>query len=130
MTAITDPGDTGVPPRQRPLLRLAGIGLGISAGWLATSSLPPVYAAVLISLLRTGLPGPEQLFIGWFGPRGIGTVVLGLLVIERGDIRFEDLISTVVVVTVTLSLLLHSLSTAPGIARLASARVPDVGPRD
>ena len=79
--------------------------------------------AVLVSLLRTELPMPSRLFIGWFGPRGIGTVVLGLLVIERGDIRYENLISTVVVVTVTLSLVLHSLSTAPGIARLASARV-------
>ncbi len=75
--------------------------------------------AVLIALLRTGLPTPDKLFIGWFGPRGIGTLVLGLLVIERGDIRHEELISTVVVVTVTLSLLLHSVTTAPGIARLA-----------
>ena len=79
--------------------------------------------AVLVSLLRTELPMPSRLFIGWFGPRGIGTVVLGQLVNERGDIRYENLISTVVVVTVTLSLVLHSLSTAPGIARLASARV-------
>ena len=84
--------------------------------------------AVLVSLLRTELPMPSRLFIGWFGPRGIGTVVLGLLVIERGDIRYENLISTVVVVTVTLSLVLHSLSTAPGIARLASARVVSTEP--
>ena len=80
--------------------------------------------AVLASLVRTGLPTPERLFIGWFGPRGIGTVVLGLLVIERGEIRQEDLISTVVVVTVTLSLVLHSLTTAPGIARLV--RYPQI----
>jgi hypothetical protein len=54
MTAIADPGATGSPPRHRPLLRLAGIGLGISAGWLATTSLSPVYAAVLTSLLLAG----------------------------------------------------------------------------
>ena len=78
--------------------------------------------AVLISLVRSGLPMSERFFIGWFGPRGIGTLVLGLLVIERGEIQQQDLIGTVVVVTVTLSLVLHSLTTAPGIARLARNR--------
>ena len=80
--------------------------------------------AVLISLLRTDLPTSDRWFIGWFGPRGIGTVVLGLLVVNRGDIENTELFSTIVVVTVTLSLLLHSLTVAPGIRRLASARVP------
>ena len=80
--------------------------------------------AVLVSLVRTDLPMSDRWFIGWFGPRGIGTVVLGLLVVNRGEIENTELISTVVVVTVTLSLVLHSLTTAPGIRRLASARVP------
>ena len=79
--------------------------------------------AVLVSLVRTELPGPDRWFIGWFGPRGIGTVVLGLLVVNRGEIENTELISTIVVVTVTLSLVLHSLTVAPGIRRLASAQV-------
>lgn len=78
--------------------------------------------SVLISLVGTDLPIPSRLFIGWFGPRGIGTVVLGLLVINRGDIQSGDEIGTVVVVAVTLSLVVHSVTTAPGIRRLASAR--------
>ena len=77
---------------------------------------------VLVSLVRTDLPMSDRWFIGWFGPRGIGTVVLGLLVVNRGEIQNTELISTVVVVTVTLSLLLHSLTLAPGIRRLASSR--------
>ena len=77
--------------------------------------------AVSVALVRTGLPMSERLFIGWFGPRGIGTVVLGLLVIDRGEIAQSGLIATVVVVTVTLSLALHSLTAAPGIRRLKSA---------
>ena len=40
--------------------------------------------AVCLALLRSDVPVRERLFIGWFGPRGIGTVVLGLLVLERG----------------------------------------------
>ena len=79
--------------------------------------------SVLISLIGTGMPMPSRLFIGWFGPRGIGTVVLGLLVINRGDIQSGDEIGTVVVVAVTLSLVLHSVTTAPGIRRLATSRL-------
>ncbi len=78
-------------------------------------------AAVLVSLVRTDLPAPDRIFIGWFGPRGIGTVVLGLLVVNRGEIQQADVIGTVVVVAVTLSLVLHSVSAAPGIRGLASA---------
>lgn len=84
--------------------------------------------AVLIALVRTPLPMSDRLFIGWFGPRGIGTVVLGLLVVNRGDIENADLISTIVVVVVTVSLVLHSATVAPGIRRLASARAPAPAP--
>ena len=85
--------------------------------------------AVLVSLLRIGLPMPDRLFIGWFGPRGIGTVVLGLLVVNRGEIQHADIIGTVVVVTVTLSLAMHSLTTAPGIAALAARSANQPAPR-
>ena len=71
--------------------------------------------AVSIALIRSELPVYSRLFIGWFGPRGIGTVVLGLLVINRGEIQHADLISQVVVVAVTLSLVLHSVTTPLGI---------------
>ena len=71
--------------------------------------------AVLIALIRSEVPLYSRLFIGWFGPRGIGTVVLGLLVINRGEIQHADLISQVVVVIVTLSLLIHSLTAPLGI---------------
>jgi NhaP-type Na+/H+ or K+/H+ antiporter len=71
--------------------------------------------AVLIALAGSDLPAYSRGFIAWFAPRGIGTVVLGLLVIERGEIERVDLISQVVVVTVTLSLLLHSITAPLGI---------------
>ena len=46
--------------------------------------------AVLIALIRSDLPMYSRVFIGWFGPRGIGTVVLGLIVLERGQIEEAD----------------------------------------
>jgi len=51
-------------------------------------------------------------FIGWFGPRGLASVVFGLLVIERGVPQGETLLTTVIV-TVALSVVLHGLTSAP-----------------
>jgi sodium/hydrogen antiporter len=71
--------------------------------------------AVSVAMIRSDLPARSRLFIGWFGPRGIGTLVLGLLLIGRGEIHQQDVIMQVVIVTVTLSLVLHSLTTPIGI---------------
>lgn len=76
--------------------------------------------AVLVALIRTDLPIYSRLFIGWFGPRGIGTVVLALLVIERGEIQHPDLLTQAGVIAVTLSLVLHSVTAPLGIRRYAS----------
>ncbi|NBQ42941.1 MAG: hypothetical protein EBU23_10670 [Mycobacteriaceae bacterium] len=82
---------------------------------------------VLVALTGTSLPFPERLFIGWFGPRGIGTVVLGLVVVNAGAIERAEEIGTIVVVTVTLSLLLHSLSAPVGIRRLRDPAAVSAG---
>ncbi len=76
--------------------------------------------SVGVALISTDLPARNRLFIGWFGPRGIGTLVLGVLIINRGEIEQEELITQVVVVTVSLSLVVHSLTAWPGIKWLAA----------
>jgi NhaP-type Na+/H+ or K+/H+ antiporter len=75
--------------------------------------------AVSVALIRTDLPARDRLFIGWFGPRGLGTIVLGLLMIEQSDPGLEFWIMQVVGVTVSLSLVVHSLTVWPGINWLA-----------
>ena len=75
--------------------------------------------AVLLAMIRSDVPLSNTLFMGWFGPRGIGTLVLGLLVVDKGEIQQGTVIAQAVVVTVTLSLVLHSL-TAPLAVRLAA----------
>lgn len=77
--------------------------------------------AVLVALIRTDLPAYSRLFIGWFGPRGIGTVVLALLVIERGEIQHPDVLAQAGVIAVTLSLVLHSITAPLGIRRYGAA---------
>ena len=51
-------------------------------------------------------------FIGWFGPRGLASVVFALLVVERGVPEEQTLVTTVVV-TVALSVVLHGLTSVP-----------------
>ncbi|WP_167098542.1 cation:proton antiporter [Mycobacterium sp. DL592] len=80
--------------------------------------------AVLLALIGSDLPAYSRVFIGWFGPRGIGTVVLGLIVLERGQIEESAVIVQVVVVAVTISLLVHSLTAPLGIRRFAASRRP------
>jgi hypothetical protein len=63
---------------------------------------------VALSLLRTHLRGISVLFAGWFGPRGLASIVLGLIVVEEAPLlsrRGE--IEVVVASTVLLSVLLH-----------------------
>lgn len=80
---------------------------------------------VSVALVRTDLVVRQRLFIAWFGPRGIGTLVLGLIVVDRGEIEQSGLITQVVVVTVTLSLVLHSATAWPGIRFLTGESPPE-----
>ncbi|MGW5781743.1 cation:proton antiporter domain-containing protein [Streptomyces sp. NPDC003863] len=64
---------------------------------------------VALSLAGTGLALPTVGYIGWFGPRGLASVVFGLLVVEE-HVPGVQLLGRVVAVTVTLSVLLHGAS--------------------
>ncbi|MFH9891390.1 cation:proton antiporter [Streptomyces luteogriseus] len=64
---------------------------------------------VAVALAGSGLRLPTIAYIGWFGPRGLASVVLGLLVLEA-DVPGMGLLGRVVAVTVGLSVLLHGLS--------------------
>ncbi|WP_042367276.1 cation:proton antiporter [Streptacidiphilus neutrinimicus] len=71
---------------------------------------------VALSLAGSHLKRPTVAYVGWFGPRGLASVVFGLLVAEE-PIQGVGLISQVVAVTVGLSVLLHGASAAPLAAR-------------
>lgn len=67
---------------------------------------------VALSLIGSKLMMPSVLFLGWFGPRGLASILFALLVLEELMIESGPLL-TVVVITVSLSVLLHGLSAAP-----------------
>jgi NhaP-type Na+/H+ or K+/H+ antiporter len=68
---------------------------------------------IAISLLGTGLRSPSYLFLGWFGPRGLASILFVLLILEESDVPHRDELLSVTVITVALSALLHGISAAP-----------------
>lgn len=88
-------------------------------------------APVALSLLGTGLSRATSLFMGWFGPRGLASIVLGLVFVEQEiHTAGESTIHGVVIVTVLASVLLHGLTAQPGITWYAGrvARLPAGAP--
>jgi sodium/hydrogen antiporter len=69
---------------------------------------------VALSLMGTHLGGVSVLFVGWFGPRGLASIVLGLIVVEEAPLLAgRDEMMLVVALTVLLSVLLHGVTAAP-----------------
>jgi NhaP-type Na+/H+ or K+/H+ antiporter len=70
---------------------------------------------VAISMLGAGFGRPATLFIGWFGPRGLASVVFGLLIVEELPVDDPGVVTVLstIVLTVTLSVILHGMSASP-----------------
>jgi NhaP-type Na+/H+ or K+/H+ antiporter len=76
---------------------------------------------VTISLIRTGLSTATVIFIGWFGPRGLASIVLGLVYLEQeSHLPGEPVIRLAVMATVFLSIFCHGFTTLPGVSFYAS----------
>ena len=72
---------------------------------------------VAIALIGTRLSPANVVFIGWFGPRGLASIVLGLVYLKQ-EMHFpgEPTIRFAVMATVLLSIFAHGLSAKPGIS--------------
>jgi NhaP-type Na+/H+ or K+/H+ antiporter len=107
---------------------------------------PLVYAVLSLTVVRllpvalalagSRLAVPTVAYIGWFGPRGLASIVLGLLVVEAGP-PHVGLTGDAVALTVGLSVLLHGATSVPLAARYgrwyeAAVRrrpgIPEAGP--
>jgi NhaP-type Na+/H+ or K+/H+ antiporter len=74
---------------------------------------------VAIAMIGAKMQGPTILYLGWFGPRGLATIVFAALVVTEADLPGTQTIVTVAAVTVGLSVLLHGLTAYPGSQRYA-----------
>lgn len=68
---------------------------------------------VAVSLLGRDLMRPSYAFLGWFGPRGIASILFGLLVLEEETIMGGESIFTIVVVAVLMSVYAHGITAVP-----------------
>lgn len=77
---------------------------------------------VAIALKGTRLSWPTTLFMGWFGPRGLASIVLGLVYLEgESALPGESIIRLTVMATVFISIFAHGLSALPAIGRYRKA---------
>ena len=75
---------------------------------------------VAVSLIGTRLSAATVIFMGWFGPRGLASIVLGLVYLEEeSHLPGEPIIRAAVTATVLLSIFAHGVSALPGISRYA-----------
>jgi NhaP-type Na+/H+ or K+/H+ antiporter len=74
---------------------------------------------VAIAMLGSHARRPTLAFMGWFGPRGLASIVFAVIVIEESRLPHEDLLVLAIYLTVGLSVFAHGLTAAPLAKRYA-----------
>jgi len=101
--------------------------VGQAVGALTVTAV--VYSVLSLTVIRmlpvfisaTGLRASteEKLFLGWFGPRGLASIVFGVIVMGA-DLENGTMISVIVACTVTLSIIAHGVTANPWARRLGA----------
>jgi NhaP-type Na+/H+ or K+/H+ antiporter len=68
---------------------------------------------VAIGMLGTHARPPTLAFLGWFGPRGLASIVFAVILIEESNLPHEHLIVLAIYLTVGLSVFAHGLTATP-----------------
>jgi sodium/hydrogen antiporter len=68
---------------------------------------------VALALLGSGARPATIGFLGWFGPRGLASIVFAVIVIDESHLEHERLLTLAIYLTVGLSVLAHGLTAAP-----------------
>ena len=68
---------------------------------------------VVIAMLGTRARPPTLGFLGWFGPRGLASIVFAVIVVEESNLPHENLIVLAIYLTVGLSVFAHGLTRRP-----------------
>jgi sodium/hydrogen antiporter len=82
---------------------------------------------VALASIGSGLDRSTVLFVGWFGPRGLASLVFALIALEELGAGADDAVA-VISLTVFLSVLAHGLTASPLATRYgqaATARTPE-----
>ncbi len=68
--------------------------------------------SIYISLFGTKLATYDRLFLGWFGPRGMASIVFAVLIMEA-EVPHDKEIALTIICTILLSVVLHGLTAKP-----------------
>jgi NhaP-type Na+/H+ or K+/H+ antiporter len=81
---------------------------------------------VALCMIGSGLKGSDVMFVAWFGPRGLASVVFAVLAVEslETSVLLDDTVG-VVAMTIAFSVVLHGVS-----AGLGGSRYADTGDAD
>jgi len=105
-------------------------GLVVAEAWQQFNTPVILYAVLSLTVVRmlpvaialagTGLNKATVLFMGWFGPRGLASIVLGLVYMEEeAHLPGESTIRLAVMATVLISIFAHGITALPGIGLYA-----------
>lgn len=76
---------------------------------------------VSISLIGSGIKPVTYLFLGWFGPRGLASVLFALLILQKSEIAHKEEVLIATFLTVAFSVVLHGITAAPFASRYAQS---------
>ena len=68
---------------------------------------------VALALLGSGARPPTTAFLGWFGPRGLASIVFGVMMLQEGSLPHEQELLLAIVLTVGISVYAHGVSAGP-----------------
>ncbi len=70
-------------------------------------------AAVMLSFIHTGLPRPQKLFMAWFGPKGVASMLFALFVL-KSQIDDNGLVFDIAAIAIICSIVAHGLTDTVG----------------
>ena len=68
---------------------------------------------VALALVHSGLDRRTVVFVGWFGPRGLASIVFGIIAVDALPSAEGKPIISLIMLTVLLSVLLHGVTARP-----------------
>ncbi|MDW3176901.1 MAG: cation:proton antiporter [Acidimicrobiia bacterium] len=72
---------------------------------------------VAIAMIGTGLMRQTVTFLGWFGPRGLASMLFGLLLVSDSEVHRPDELFAIISLVVLCSVVLHGMTASPGARR-------------
>jgi len=79
-------------------------------------------AAVLLSFVRTGIPRAQKLFMAWFGPKGVASMLFALFVL-KSDVGDATTIFDIAAIAIIASIVAHGLTDTVGARWLADRQM-------